>query len=403
MRVMKCLLLLASIVVPAGAQYDAYGGWPKLKGQKTGFFHTEQLAGRWWLITPDGNVFFAKGVDSVDFGPDRNVVPADPQKAAAELTRQLKGWGFNTAVSRIRLPGMPYAVTLGLASSTTPNLWLLGLTPDYFSPEFRAAVEHRAAEVCSGLAKDPWLIGYYTDNEVRWSPDMRSRDTVLQAFLKKPPESAGYQRAMAFLKERRRTPESVTAADTNDFLEIAAGEYGRVCQEAIRRHDKNHMILGSRFSGRPPEPVLRALGPYYEVISLNNYNDNAPTYRLREMTRISGKPTMLTEFSFKAMDSGLPNTIGAGAPVATQQDRADLYAEYVEDLARLPSCVGYYWFKYRDQPKEGAGKASPGGLGGENSNYGIVKLDGTPWTVLVNRMRQVNAGMEALHAGSGQR
>ena len=121
------------------------------------------------------------------------------------------------------------------------------------------------------------------------------------------------------------------------------------------------------------------------------------------MTDISGKPTMLTEFSFKAMDSGLPNTIGAGTPVATQQDRADLYAEYVQDLARMPTCVGYYWFRYRDQPKEGAGKASPGGLGGENSNYGIVKLDGTPWTVLVNRMTEVNAGLEALHAKSGKR
>jgi len=42
-------------------------------------------------------------------------------------------------------------------------------------------------------------------------------------------------------------------------------------------------------------------------------------------------------------------------------------------------------------------------LGGEDSNYAIVNLDGTTWAVLVNRMTQANAGLEALHAKSGQR
>ncbi|HSB16471.1 MAG TPA: hypothetical protein VLE22_18615, partial [Bryobacteraceae bacterium] len=103
------------------------------------------------------------------------------------------------------------------------------------------------------------------------------------------------------------------------------------------------------------------------------------------------------------MDSGLPNTIGAGEPVATQEDRADLFAAYAQDLARLPVCVGYFWFKYRDQPKEGQGGRSPGGWGGENSNYGLVRLDGTAWTVLTNRMTAVNAGIEELAASTHDR
>ena len=106
---------------------------------------------------------------------------------------------------------------------------------------------------------------------------------------------------------------------------------------------------------------------------------------------------MITEFSFKAMDSGLPNTKGAGRAVATQEDRAAGFQAYVEALAALPGCVGFHWFEYRDEPKEGRR------LDGENSNYGIVKLDGTPWTVLVHRMTKVNAGLEALHSKSGKR
>jgi hypothetical protein len=162
------------------------------------------------------------------------------------------------------------------------------------------------------------------------------------------------------------------------------------------------LILGSRFNSRAPTPLTSGLTPYYDVFSFNNYDHRAPLYKLREITRISGKPTMVTEFSFKAMDSGLYNTIGAGDAVATQQDRADLFTAYVQDLARLSSCLGFYWFKYRDQPKEGAGTRSPGGKGGENSNYGLVKIDGTPWTILVNRMTEVNAGIEALAARAGK-
>lgn len=394
------LSLLMGIAPLARAQYDAHGGWLKLEGRKTGFFHTEQLGGRWWLVTPEGHVFFAKGVGGVEYGPDRNASP----EQAAKLVSQLKAWNFNAVEARSgMLPGLPYTVILGLAASTQRDLWLLGIVPDYFSREFQEGVERRAAELCPKLADDPWLIGYFTDNEVRWFPDIRSNDSVLEAFLKKPPQSPGYQRATAFLRGRGHTPGNLTWEDRADFLEIAAAQYGKICQDAIRRHDRNHLVLGSRFNEHAPIPLSRALGPYFDLFSFNTYEHRAPLYKLGEISRLTGKPTMVTEFSFKAMDSGLPNTIGAGEPVATQQDRADLFAAYAEDLARLPTCVGYFWFKYRDQPKEGQGTRSPGGWGGENSNYGLVKLDGTPWKVLTERMREVNARLEALAGESGGR
>ena len=401
-RISLCLLVIVLFAMPAQAQYDAYGGWKQLQGQKTGFFHTERIGGRWWLLTPEGNAFFIKGIEAVDFSADRKNAPADKGKAAADVARQLKSWNFNTVGSwSEKLPDMPYVVNLGLASSTTKDMWLLGIVPDYFSPEFREGVEKRAAEMCARYVNDPWLIGYFTDNEIRWVPDIRSMDSTLDAMLKKEPSSPGYKKAVAFLKERGRGTDNVTFDDERDFLEIAAAEYGKIVYSAIRKHDRNHLILGSRFNNLAPIQLTRALAPYYDVFSFNCYEHRAPIYKLREINRISGKPTILTEFSFKALDSGLYCTIGAGDPVETQQDRADLFTAYVEDLASLPFNVGYHWFKYRDQPREGAGTRSPGGLGGENSNYGVVKLNGEPWTLLVNRMTEVNARLEtvALNAG----
>ena len=87
--------------------------------------------------------------------------------------------------------------------------------------------------------------------------------------------------------------------------------------------------------------MIVAVGLYFDMISLHSYAATAPIDPLQRITRLTGKPTMVTEFSFKAMDSGLPNTKGGGKPVATQSDRANGFTHYVEALAAVPGVVGY--------------------------------------------------------------
>src|SRR5579864_3574478 len=92
--------LFAGIAHADSADYDRYGGWMKLAGTKTGFFHTQEIDGRWWLVTPDGHVFFSKGVDNVSYRPEAASSPKPPADLngwAAATVRQLRGWGFNTA------------------------------------------------------------------------------------------------------------------------------------------------------------------------------------------------------------------------------------------------------------------------------------------------------------------
>jgi hypothetical protein len=40
---------------------DTYGGILAIKGEKTGWFHTQKLNGRWYFVTPEGNAFFSIG------------------------------------------------------------------------------------------------------------------------------------------------------------------------------------------------------------------------------------------------------------------------------------------------------------------------------------------------------
>lgn len=395
------LLALALTAAPSRAadDYDAYGGWRKIQGVKTGFFHTQKIDGRWWLVSPEGNVFFSKGVDNVSFAPEADTAPAapaDPAAWAKTTARQLKEWNFNTlgawSTPQLYGTGLAYAPIVGMASAVQRDVWLKGGVVDYFSPQFREAADRAAERVCAPRAKDPWVLGYFTDNELRWGKDWRSGETLIEGYLKMAPDSPGFGKATEFMKSRDRAGAAPTAEDAAAFLGLVAAEYGRVTSEAIRRHDPNHMVLGCRFASYPGDTVMEGVGRYFDVISFHSYAPKAPVERLELIAKLTGKPTMITEFSFKATDSGLPNTKGAARPVATQAERADGFAGYVQALAALPSCVGFHWFEFRDQPKEGRR------LDGENSNYGVVRIDFTPWEVLTRRMQQVNAGIEALHA-----
>src|SRR5205085_2288915 len=50
----------------APEDWDNYGGWkpgPQLKS--TGFFRVEKYRGKWWLVDPEGRLFWSHGVDCV--------------------------------------------------------------------------------------------------------------------------------------------------------------------------------------------------------------------------------------------------------------------------------------------------------------------------------------------------
>jgi agarase len=295
----------------------------------------------------------------------------------------LRDWHFNTvgawSAREMIGTGIAYAPVLDMAASAGRDVWLKGGVVDYFSPAFRAAADRAAAAKCAPHAKDPWLLGYFTDNELRWGKDWRSGETLLDSYLKMPPDSPGFHAAAELIRRSGHTVQNLTPEDQAEFLGLVAAEYARVTHDAIRKYDPN-----------PGDSAIRAVAPYFDVISYHSYDADAPVKRLEQVNALTGKPVMITEFSFKAMDSGLPNTKGAAKPVATQADRADGFTHYVTALAQLPYAVGFHWFEYRDEPKEGR-------FDGENSNYGVVKIDSTPWTVLTDRMSLVNQGIEALH------
>ena len=106
---------------------------------------------------------------------------------------------------------------------------------------------------------------------------------------------------------------------------------------------------------------------------------------LSEFYAVAGRPLLISEFSIRAADSGLPNSWPPIYPTyETQADRAEAYERIVEEWQGAGYVVGQHWFSYTDDP--------PGGrFDGEDSNFGLVDNNDDPWQLLVDRMALVHA------------
>lgn len=418
-----------------GQLYDECGGTVLLRGNATGFFHVGKINGASWLIDPSGNAFLCKAVNHVsyegDYAPSLGYSPYNREASskygssenwAKAAVERMRSFGFNTigawSSDCAFTKGMPYTIILNIAS-TAGSEWLSGKLADFFSNRFERAAYEMAERLCLPRKDDPYLLGYFTDNELRWSPDWRSPNHLILDYLSLPPEAEGKRALVDYLRGKYAKIEAFNEAwntsfssfddvlnlnappkgnllesDALGFLEILSRRYFQVCHDAIRKYDPNHLILGCRYAFKPPDEALKGCIGYSDVISINDYGDEPPLKDLRFINELTGLPIMITEFSFKAMNSGLPNTKGAGVPLKTQGERADHYERYVRELISAQYVVGYHWFEHVDEPAEGR-------FDGENSNYGLVDIADDPWTILVTRATAINLQAEILHLQAG--
>jgi hypothetical protein len=398
-----------------------------MAGAQQGFFRVEQRDGVWWLIDPNGKPGLSIGVDHVAWEADKikGAGPAPYREALEKIYPDRNAWGL-MALARMRLWGfntigawsdpevwehkVPYTVILDIAAQAGAD-WQLGKAVDVYDPKFEQVAQEAAAKECTPRANDPWLLGYFSDNELRWGRDWRGKESMLEMYLKLPAGAAGRARAVEFLRGRYggevaklnsswrvRVKDFASAApatetdglqsDVSAFLEQVATRYFEVCAKAIKGADPNHMVLGARFAGRVPDAAFRA-AKSLDVVSVNIYEFD-PRPLARRVAELSGRPVMISEFAFRAQDSGLPNTRGAGPKVPNQLVRAKAYTEYVNWLVSVPEAVGYHWFEWVDEPKEGR-------FDGEDSNYGLVNINDKPYEDFVNAVKATNVAAIEVH------
>ncbi|MDX9979260.1 MAG: hypothetical protein RBU25_04335 [Lentisphaeria bacterium] len=416
-----------------------------------GFFQVVEVDGRWWLVDPRGELFYAVGTDHVNYyshwcqklgyapyHKNAEKRHGSIEKWAESATARLRTWGFNFLgagnIEAVRYQGLAHSLFVAFGSSFSGASALVEKTtwtgfPNVFDPRWEAYCAKLAATSCTANRQDPWLLGYFLDNELEWYGKSHREDGIWTDTMKWPADHTGKQALIAHVRQahdgdlaqfntvweqKLATWDDLARLDAlpapNEqakdiqvaFLAEVADRYFRVTTAAIRQADANHLIIGSRFAGRAPEWAWKACAKYCDVVTFNSYprvdmvtEDLTPVAdNFTDYFNMVGKPMMITEWSFPALDAGLPCTHGAGMRVDTQEQKTHC-VEMMQHLNfRLPFMVGSDYFMWADEPAEGISDTFP-----EDSNYGLNDVNDEPYELLTAMFAKLNPMAIAIHAG----
>lgn len=437
--------------------YECSSYVESIKEKATGYFYTKKMEdGRWWVIDPLGRGFVVFGIDHCVYqghyceklGLHPHKVKNDKRFKNREEWAQttlgyLKDWGFNILSAgtsgELHRRGLATAPSLGIGGGFAdlgeeyeimPNLHRpCTAFPNVFHPAFREYCAYRIQRTCLPNVNDPWIFGYFIDNELCWWGGKRPDTGLFNATMGKGKTHTAKIALRDFLKakagnsvsafnafwkteikdfdellEMKELPEKTDEQRLckRDFLELCAEKYFGIVAEEFRKVDKNHMLMACRFAGiyAHDELVWRTAGKYNDIITWNFYGHvdlnfgaafTGPLPSGKPLAEAFGqvyewiqRPTIITEWSFPALDAGLPSTRGAGQRFRTQAERAKATDIYARTLLSMPFMVGYDYFMWVDEPALGISENFP-----ENSNYGMINEDFQPYPEMVKVFKAI--------------
>ncbi|VVM98480.1 hypothetical protein PS645_03161 [Pseudomonas fluorescens] len=354
--------------------------------------------------------------------PDTCKTVVDEKKWAHHTLDRLQAWGFNTignwsAPVFDNLDRVPYTLPLSIvgdyASISTGTDWWGGM-PDPFDPRFAMATERAVAIAARDHRDDPWLIGYYADNELAWAGpggDPKARYALAYGTLKMTTDVPAKRAFLKQLRDKYRNQAGLSKAwgidlpawelmedpgfvpplpsaeypeieaDFKYFQKVFADTYFKTISDSLKWHAPNQLLLGGRFAVSTPEAV-NSCAQYCDVLSFNMYTlqpqDGYDFATLRNLD----KPVLITEFNFGSADRG--PFWGGVTQLAKEEDRGAAYANFLKQAISEPSIVGVHWFQYLDQPVTGRL------LDGENGHFGLVGVTDLPFQGFVEAVRKSN-------------
>lgn len=215
---------------PGPEDWDKFGGWktgPELGS--SGFFTVAKYKGKWWLVDPEGHLFWSQGIDCVrsgnatpisdrenyfdwlgkkdspfaefygtaswaphgyykDHSPYRTFdfsranllrkYGPDWQRRFADVTHsRLRSWGINTIANWsdehiYLLRRTPYVATISFDARRlegSEGYW--GKFYDVFDDSFRANLSKRLEQEKGKSISDAWCIGFFVHNELAWGDE----------------------------------------------------------------------------------------------------------------------------------------------------------------------------------------------------------------------------------------
>lgn len=257
---------------------DKYFGWidpnRKYKFKATGRFRTQKVDGKWFLVTPEGNLFWAMGVNAVGLYQPTVIskreyffedVPDEKDTVLSRGTRFIKEphrifcferrnlawkygkkwtddygkiadvrarkWGINAFAWAtdyvIRNSSIPFIATLDSiikypikTKAEVGEFRFWHSVPDYFDPKFRRDTMEMVARNADAI-KDPRCVGVTIGNELSWhSKSLTLARAIIQSVRQQPAKL----KFVEFLKDKYHAIDALNSAwrasysDWDDFL-----------------------------------------------------------------------------------------------------------------------------------------------------------------------------------------
>ena len=293
-----------------------------------GCFKVDFRKDHWWLITPDGEPFFTIGLNHIDPAslryPENIHIWRDKYQGSTinwlreSVAKNLKDWGFNNI-------GWEQEVTVRQLKNTRSFTYDEYMLPfreslhwlqhtrhfDFNSPEWEEWCEYIARAHCAEMSEDPNLVGYFYSDCPTWIHQRPANEWRGPIF----------------------NPELLETEAGKKELSNLAQRYYKTTHDAIRRYDKNHLILGDRYEANAPIAfeVIEAALPYVDVLSFQDFRD--PVTHLDSWYKKTGKPVLLAD---AAKIKWLTE------PGEFTRNNGQWYADVLVQLFKNPGCIGFH-------------------------------------------------------------
>lgn len=442
---------------------DRYGGWaegPRLEA--TGWFRTAQHGGRWWLVTPEGALFFSLGVNCVGtwertfiegreawfewlptaqdpvFGEllghadgAHRLAGAPGGKGrtfsfyCANLTRKygaswrdqwrrrafqrLRGWSFNTVgnwaeAEVLRESPLPYVASCAIEGApvieAAAGYW--AKMHDVYAPGFAAAVETQVTVMTRPHRDRPLCLGYFVDNELAW-------EGVIEGVLRSPPSQPARAALHRHLLARYADLAALNAAWGTHYPALEAITPDHAPGEARRRDLDDFLLEFARTYFGTVAAAIHAHDPHH--LYLGCRFASAPPAVVRAAAEFAD----VVSFNLYRDSVDCLPFAGIGKPVVIGEfhfgatDRGLFHPGISATRTQDERAAAYTAYIE-------SAAACPAVVGahwfqfvdepltgrwfdGENYNIGLVDVTDTPYPELVSAATQTNARIYALRAG----
>lgn len=432
-----CLLQASSAraLDPGGGwELDQYGGVLSIQGEATGWFHVEEIDGRWYFITPEGHGMVSLGVthavetmDRDELGLFESRYEKSEPKLAEFFIEQFKSWGFNssgygampTFEQRIPFPAVIW--------TEGPRSFSLGPNNGSFSDVYDPAVQERLRQLVRRRAaryvNNRYCLGYMFIDLPIWHLSVETRETApnyVDFMRDLGPEGAGKKAYVEFLREKYGDDiAAVNAAygieaesfdsllqgnpldgaeknaaittDDEEFLNRIADTYYTVVTTELRKADPNHLILGDKFmaeADRTHDSILRTAAKYVDAMSFQPMG-TAVMHKdyWNHVNELTGKPIVLADTDTTARELS-PQKDQADTSEYETKTGENTYAYYTNTM-ESPAVIGIHRCTVRDleiwKPR--------------TWRAGLLKADDTPYPIMSDYARKTSMAIYTMAYG----